>query len=234
MINKALKHIRQGTTIRVAFKSFIGDRKRKIISGYKQDLYNISRYGWTAPRFAERIWIDPNSCNTFLTADVITKVCGKVPRNASGLVLKSSWPFDQAMQITDHPKIKYAIDHWVNGTSWENTGAYEYMEKLIEHKNRVDGCENIDDIVRRYKELDLIFEQIKKEGRMKTRKEIVNSNFREMDGVLIHIGIDGKPLFGGGGCHRFVIAHILQIPIPSQIGCVHISAIPYLEEYRKG
>ena len=68
---------------------------------------------------------------------------------------------------------------------------------------------------------------------MKTRNEIFKDNFREVGGIYIHIGVDGKPYFGGGGCHRFAIAHILQIIFPAQIGCVHVSAIPYLKGYRK-
>jgi len=235
LLNKVAKHVKQGTLANTVYKKTIGKGKKRIITGYKRDLYNISRYGWTAPRFAECVWVNPHNCNMFIPGDIIREFCGIAPRAASGMVLRSSWPFEQALQITEHPKIKCCIDHWVNSIPWEKTGVYEYMEKLIEQRrNGVDGCKNKEDIVRRYEELDLIFEQIKKEGRMKTRYELTNSNFREMGGPYIHIGRDGKPFFGGGGFHRFAIAHILQIPYPAQIGCVHVSAIPYLKEYRKG
>ncbi len=225
--------MRQGTLANTVYKKAKGKINIGVI-GYQRDLYNITKYGWAAPRFAERIWVNPCNCNMFIPGDIIREACGMHARAASGMVLSSSWPFEQAIQITDNPKIKYSIDHWVNSLPWEKTGVYEYMEKLIERKKRPDGCENIDDIVNRYRELDLVFEQIKKDGRIKTRDEIVKHNFREKGGVYIHIGIDGKPFFGNGGCHRFAIAHILQIPFPAQIGCVHVSAIPYLKNYRRG
>lgn len=107
------------------------------------------------------------------------------------------------------------------------------MESLIKKHGKYDGCVNIDDIVKRYRSLDTIFEQIRKEGRFRIRKEFNQKNFREKGGVLVHIGPYGEPFFGMGGCHRFAIALILKLKLPSQIGCVYKDAIPLLKNLRK-
>ena len=107
------------------------------------------------------------------------------------------------------------------------------MEDLIEKHGVADGCRNLTDIVRRYDRLDLIFERAKQEGRLRTMEEVNPGCFREEGGVLIHVGPEGELFFGGLGAHRFAIARILKLPLPAMIGCVHVSAIPYLTQLRQ-
>ncbi len=107
------------------------------------------------------------------------------------------------------------------------------MSSCVKKGIVIDGCENINDIILRYKKLDVIFENIKKDKRIKTMNNFFSYNFREWGGILIHIGPNEKLFFGKGGYHRFAIAHILNIPFPAQIGCVHISSISYLNKLRK-
>ena len=206
---------------------------------YLFDLKNIIRYGRSAPRFAERVWIDPRSCKKVLSPRVIMELCSvSTQRNASGLVIESPWPSENVKAVTEIPKITFCIEHWVNGVPWEDTGVYEYMERKIEkHKEKgkkpPDDCENIEEVRRRYKYLDRVFEQVKSESRMRTMGEINPNNFREYMGPCIHFGPDGEPYFAMRGSHRFAIAYILDLPLPAQIGCVHLSAIPYLHGYRQ-
>ena len=131
------------------------------------------------------------------------------------------------------PKIKFCYMHWVEGYSWEHTGVYDYIQKLIEKYGRYDDCETMEDIKIRYKKLDEVFEQIKKEKKIKPSKELNNTNFRESSGIFIHIGKNGEPFLGDGGNHRFAIAKILNITFPAQIGFVHKSGIKHLKKYRK-
>ena len=68
------------------------------------------------------------------------------------------------------PKVKFSIDHWVNGIPWAETGVYDYMlmrikERKLKGEMGIDECENMQDIIKRYETLDLIFEQVKREGR---------------------------------------------------------------------
>ena len=139
------------------------------------------------------------------------------------------------MSVTEIPKIKFCYEHWVNNVSWKDTGAYDYMLKSVIKKGEHDGCKNFEDIIKRYEELDLIFDQVKKEGRLRTRKEINPGNFRGSGEVIIHIGPDGEIYFEGegGGNHRFAIDYILKLLLPAQVGCIHKSAIQYLSKQRK-
>ena len=89
-------------------------------------------------------------------------------------------------------------------------------------------------IIERFKLLDKAYDEAKKTGRLKTRKELDPSNFREKDGILVHIGKNGKPVFGGNGFHRLAIAKVLDLDlIPACIGIVDKESIKYLDQYRR-
>ncbi len=255
MIIRTVKHLKQRAFLKKLYIKATNKKTRKNINGYKRDVFNIIRYGWSAPRFCERIWIHPDHCTRVLFPDTLKEICkASKLRETSGLVIESSWPYEQTFQIYDFLnenysskdwdkdlpvgygtkfKFKVCMDHWVKGIPWAETGIYEFLEKQIKlKKEKLDGCNNIDDIVSRYNKLDYIFEQIKKDGKMKTRKDVANK-FRESGGIYVHIGPGGEPFWGSGAQHRFAIAHILGIVFPAQIGCVHISAIPFLKQYRE-
>lgn len=190
------------------------------------DFNNKIHYGSSAPKYAERIWIYPRNIKMVITSPVLNG------RRDSGEVIKDNWPLEHAIPLSKFPKIKFSIDHWTNNISWEETGLFDFMYELIDKIPGADGCYDKKDIICRYEKLDEIFKQIKEEGRLRTMEEIYPNNFREFGGVLIHVGPYGEPFFGGGGCHRFAIAYILNLPIPAQIGCVHVSALPYLDALR--
>lgn len=192
-----------------------------------KDILNILRYGSGAPRYAERIWVDTQHCNRAIR--------GLNGRQLSGRVIDSyqHLPNFVITSVREVEKINYCIERWENGKSWEDTGVYEYMEKLITKKGEFDGCRNLNDIIRRYEKLDMLFQQIKIKGRLKTREEIDCNNFREEGGILIHIGKNGEFYFGMGGCHRFAIALVLKLLIPAQIGFVHKDALCLMPELRR-
>jgi hypothetical protein len=199
--------------------------KVRFTAAYR-DMNNRIKYGPTAPLFAERLFIRPSSCERAFS--------GWYDNAYSGEVIEFDWPFSRVTNIIEVPKIKFCFDHWVNGVPWENTGAFEFMEHLIKKwGRRVDGCKSIDDIVGRYQKLDEIFVQVKKEGRLKTRKEINPYNFRERGGIFFHIGPEGELFFSLRGAHRLAMALILEIKIvPIQMGRVHTSALSFLPEMR--
>ncbi len=229
LLNNIKKHYKYGTLLKTASNKI--SNNLVLISYYSRDIKNKIKYGKAAPVFAERIWINPLDCHKGLDGKYI--LSGIYQRKNSGLVVESAWPLAQAIPIKDVSKINFCIDHWINGTSWEDTGIYEHIQKYIDVKGEHDRCRNIDDIVKRYNNLDLIFNRIKKEGRFKTREELNPTNFREEGGVLVHIGPDGELFFSFNGCHRFAIAIVLEMIMPAQIGYVHKSAIPFLSELRR-
>ena len=197
------------------------------------DFKNKIRYGPAAPKFAERIWVDPKQCNRYLPHNLTKKLFGKSKRKVSGKVIESRWPLEQAKPIFNLPKVKFCIEHWTHNIPWEDTGLYDFMENHIREYGSMDGCYNLKDIKKRYEYLDRVFEQVKQEGRLRTREEIKPGSYLEQDGIIIHIGPEGEPFFSRGGNHRFAMAWVLNLIFPAQIGCVHISAIPYLKSFRK-
>ena len=228
LLKKAAKHIRQGTLSNAVYKklckNYIRKGRCKKFYEYLRTLYNINRYGWFAPRVGEIIWVNPNNCTMAITN---TKaLCGiSNPQDSSGIVIESLWPFEIVKPIFDISKFKHCRDRYIYGIPWEKTGRYYIMEKLIKQKGQHDGCKNTNDYIKRYEDLDRIFEQVKKEGKLRKSKQL----------PIVHIGPNGKLYWGRGSAqHRTAIAHILGIPYRAKIGCVHFSAIPYLKEYRKG
>jgi hypothetical protein len=142
-------------------------------------------------------------------------------RGFTAQVLAGDWDLNVS-PLGDHPKIKACREHWVNGIAWEQTGIIDYVMGEVHRLGSFDGCVTLEDVTTRYSQLDLIFEQTKKEGRFRTRQEIDKSSYREKSGVLVHIGRGNSPIFGNGGFHRLAIAQILEFPvIPAVIGLVH-------------
>ena len=107
------------------------------------------------------------------------------------------------------------------------------MMAWIEEKGRVDRLSTRAEVLQRYEQLDVLYESVLKDGKLRTRKELVQGNFREEGRVLIHIGPDGRPYFGGKGNHRLAIAIAAGLEqFPAQLGVVHISALDSLWRYR--
>lgn len=217
MVKQIITSIRNHWMIRYFFQ---------LIWSIPRDIKNRLWFGPGAPIYAETIWVNPSSVHDFLwlTPD----------RYYSGLVLTSSWPDKDVIPVTEVPRIRCCIEHWQNGKEWKDTGAYELiLQNIADLGIPVDDCKDLTDIHNRYEKLDAIFQQIENEKRLLTRNELMNNrNFREIGGILIHIGPEGK-LYFGMGAHRFAMAKILNISFPAQIGCIHISAISFLSKLRK-
>ncbi len=80
----------------------------------------------------------------------------------------------------------------------------------------IKKSENVKNIINRHEELDRIFEEIKKDGKLKTRKELNLLAYREEFGIRINIGPEGELIFADGGRHGIAIAVILdfnQVPV---------------------
>ena len=259
MVNKTVRHLKNGTLLNVIVKKLIRRERRLAFLKYQRNLYNIFKYGPLAPRFGETIWINPCKYVTGIPREILRKECGFSHQEMLGMVIDIKLPTEQTFNIADYPKgsvdfnslgkalktceyrsklrFKFCLEHWVDGVPWEHTGAYEYMEKEIEYSKHgeMDGCKNIDDIVKRYVNLDLVFEQVRNEGRFRLKKEVDHSCFLDKYewNRLVHINSNGEILTSGGSMHRFAIAYILNIPFPAKLGCVHVDSLQCLNDYRK-
>lgn len=187
------------------------------------DAIRMLRHGWNAPRIAERIWIRPADCVTAVSS---------VSRQQTGHILGGDWDL-QAQPLSEVPKVRMALLHWRSGLTWRDVGAYDYMMQRIAECGELDGCRNLEDVIARYDRLDLMFERVKREGRLRTQSELRPDNFRERGGVYIHIGRHNNPIFGSGGCHRLAMATALEIDeIPAQLGVVHPAALASWRSFR--
>lgn len=195
---------------------------------YKHDLSNKLKYGWSAPLFNERIWIDPRKIEFMIEREEVQRVSGMHRSKASGVVV--DWnKVENIKPITDEFRIQYCYAHWKEAKSWEELGVIEHMSNTKKY-----GSWPRKKIKARFEMLDQAFEETKEEGRLKTREEIDPNNFRESGGILVHIGKDGEVFFGGNGFHRLAISKVLELEkIPACVGLVDIDAIQYLDEYRK-
>lgn len=192
-------------------------RARRWARAVGYDLSNAVRYGRHAPLRCQRIWVVP--------AEVETAVDG-LRRALSGRVISGDWD-RETFPVEDVEKIRFSRLRWDQGFSWDETGAYDFSMRMIaQHGGRFDGCETLEDVVRRYERLDEVFDQVRREGRLRTAAELGGS-FRESGGVYVHIGRDCQPVFSLRGNHRLAIARILSLSLmPAQLGVVHPEALP--------
>lgn len=144
------------------------------------------------------------------------------------------WPSDLEQAFENHPKLTYCWKHWREGKSWLGAGAIDFMlgRIAVSPTGVTDKCRTPEDVERRFKQLDDIWAEISARGSMPSRQELTPNNFREVGGVLVHLGPGGVPVFSGAGCHRFAMALMLDVPFPAQLGCVHVSALKHLPDFR--
>jgi hypothetical protein len=178
-------------------------------------LDNIAVYGWYAPKYAERIYINPSDIKFFSRAGF--------DRNDSGKVIDGNWDLN-CEPITNIKKILIVYKYIDSEKSWKECGAYENMLEMIKEGISADGCFNEYDVEKRYERLTDLILYLKSGGVFYSKGELCpnGSYFRESDGIYVHIGRNGEKIFGGGGCHRLAIAQKLGLKnVPAQIGVVH-------------
>lgn len=199
------------------------------------DTRNRLHHGKRAPKYGERLYIDVRQVRFYLPSDAVSLQFGVRLRQASGRVV-STWPEAQLRPVEDHPKVQYCLRHWLEGASWEASGAYDYMMGRIRDsaRGRFDGCASLDDVRARYAALDKLFTEFQRGIGFKSMSELDAHAYREVGGVVVHIGPGGEPVFGGAGAHRFAMGRALGLVIPVQIGLVHETAVDLLNPYRSG
>ena len=158
---------------------------RDRIRASRIDPKNRAAFGAAAPVHGQAIRV--------ATTEVTTEVKGGPGRALSGVVLQGDWDIGQT-PLTKNSKIAYCLQHWVEGKTWEESGAYELLQKLIAEKGSADNCRTHHDVVNRYARLDTIMEQVKSSGGLEPSSEMRPGSFRECGGILIHIDREGRPV----------------------------------------
>lgn len=199
-----------------------------------RDVYNRVRYGRNAPLSDEPIHVDP----TKVTRVYVSKPEAGAPvfrRRHSGLVMGGDWDLSLA-PIGHSVKMEACRLHFADGLPWEETGIFEYAAEVIARKGQYDGSRTRAGIASRYARLDRMFEQARREGQFRLRRDLPTGFRREYGGIYVHVTRDGEVVSGGGGAHRLAVAQVLGFPkVPMQLGVIHPQAIEdgYLHRLRE-
>lgn len=199
---------------------------RTYIKAGLSDFRNIISHGFQAPKYAERIWVEPLECDQILDSGTLRI------REFIGRVTSKEWDSCRQLSLDENVKIKYCRKHWIEGLSWAESGAYDYLMDQIEQFGTVDKCNTLEDLQVRFKNLDTVYNAIKRTGELLPVNNFRKNTFREENGILIHINAQGKPVFGGSGHHRIAIAKILNLKFPAMLGMVHTDGVKHLKNFR--
>jgi hypothetical protein len=230
MIDRVLFHIRNGTAGQVFRDAgpFAVSYVKFLAHQWRRDVGNRFRFGKSAPKFCERIWVDAEEVSEYVGNEPITELTGQHRNLASGMVV--NW--NQIKIVTplrDQMKMKYCIRHWSGGVPWEELGYFDFMRSVARHRK-----DSLEVIRARFAMLDKAFDEARRSGNLKTRQQVDSRAFREKDGILIHIDSGGNPVFGGNGFHRMAIAKVLKLKkFPACLGVVDFRALPLLAKYRQ-
>lgn len=189
------------------------------VRAVRQDLINRARYGGSAPRAHELQYVR--------LAEVKTALIKGVAPARSGTVAGGDW--DLAVKpITEVTHIRQCLQRWGEGQTWEQTGAIEHVLALIAAGGGThSGMRSRADVERRYAAVDRLYEAVRSEGELGTRRQVAGRGFREYGGVLVHFDREARPVYNGWqGCHRLAAAIQCQLEwIPVQVGMVHEDAV---------
>lgn len=138
------------------------------------------------------------------------------PGTHRGRVTRGDWDL-KVHPFETNPLARAALRHWRDGEDWESTGVVEYQLKRIRQFGTLyaDRLASRDDVLRRYDRLDDLFDLVRRTGELPPEANA-------QDGIYVHVGRDGRAIFGHRGVHRFVITHVLGVPeVIGQLGAIH-------------
>jgi len=168
-----------------------------------------STYGKGFPRFAERLFFTPSF---------------NIPVMSGGAKhghIIACWPSEYNSVVGLISPVKEVLSHFVLGCSWAETGLFDRIKRQLSQVKYVDGCRSMSDVYRRYENLDRLYDETAKIGRLRAQSEIQSLNIREFGGITLHIDAKGELVFSRVGQHRMAIALALGLSdVPFALGAV--------------
>jgi hypothetical protein len=195
-----------------------GPRRRGRTLGTRlASLYlNTVELGERAPRRGEVIDVDPTRIVGALGTTVARRLRNETGRRG-GVVVGGRWDLEvQYLDFSEKLVYQACRARWVEGRAWEET---ELIQIYLDRLERGERCRfaSHGDLVDRYRALDGIYAQVRREGRLSERPEHL---------VAISVVRDGRLLWGPNGRHRVAIALLAGLPtMPASVGFVHRQAI---------
>ncbi len=145
-----------------------------------------------------------------------------------GAVIDGDWDHT-GRTIDELIKYRSVVDHFENGTAWEETDIYrEAIDRIERGEPYWNGSLTKDDLQERIEHIERLYDRIRTEG-FKSQEELHKKPLREivldrhfdrsMEEIAVSIGRDGEILFVDGN-HRLAISHVLDLETIS----VHVIA----------
>ncbi len=179
------------------------------------DLNNRIRFGPGAPRYAERVWFNPQACSDYVRG---------VRKQDTGQVWDGDWDL-QRDYLGNNATYRSMVMRFEQGASWEETGIYDiYMD--ANRSRPPSKFRTLEEVMAIHQRYDRLFEQVQKERVLRTREQLGRGGFRAWDEVFVSFSRDMEPLFSGHGTHRLAAARIAGLEtIPGLLGVVHGEAM---------
>jgi hypothetical protein len=138
------------------------------------------------------------------------------PRALLGTVRGGNWDRDPR-PIEHHPKYRACRARVEDGTPWAETGIVDHLTEELEAADAdtiEHGCGSRADLLERYDtEREALYRSLRDEGYDRSTSPVC---------CRVHIGRNGRLLFGTGGFHRFALSRLLGIEsVPMQVLCRH-------------
>jgi len=217
MINKALKHIRQGTLSNVVFRKAMG--KGKNLLRFLPSSYAIN---YLPVHDSVLIELDPLKINKIAQSSLL-----RVRMKRFFFREKTETAFKAIKPDEFHPTIR---ELWIEGKSYEETSQYAKMIEAVDLYQRGDcakpseigayWCLSRNDVDRYFQILNGCYESIKQKGYL-TQNQLLNEDNKKGRGCVVrNLGDEIRVLIDSSGDivfvpysanHRFSIARFLKV-----------------------
>lgn len=146
-------------------------------------------------------------------------------RDGSNVLVAGSWDLT-TNEFASNKTRAMVFRKLEEGLSWEQVGAYDWMQRSIEKYGKFDGCANRGDVIERFRTLDKIIKDCRSGNGLLPQSRVNPSANRERGGIAVAIGRNGDVISASAGLHRLSIAQFFDLDeIPVCLSVVHPAAL---------
>ncbi|MXV61757.1 hypothetical protein GS429_06690 [Natronorubrum sp. JWXQ-INN-674] len=141
----------------------------------------------------------------------------------AGRIVDGDWDRRPRVRFEEMPKYRAVRKHFLEGVPWEETAVFSDLQEAIAEHGSFDGCDDLEDLRERYRDIDRLYERIREEG-YRSRRDLCGrcEISCRLDMPTVHIGRDGTLISAqGGGYHRLAIGRILDVPVEARVVVRH-------------
>ena len=180
------------------------------------------------------IEVNPNEIDYICSINEYTRKVKKYKELDIWTFHPGDWPEkSEKKPISDLGVVESVRKRVYEGVGWESTPIFQNKMRAIERKGVVDGCRSEFDLIKKYRERDVVIESILSDGFKGVRFE---GEFPLIEDALsVSVGPLGEKYLGTGGLHRLAIAKVVGLQkIPVLVLTRHPEWIKKLRIYYDG